>query len=106
MNGQELNEQMVEKYLNQVLINKFFKILPMREDNVETLDTYMCSLLLELKGNRSLITKLDHDPNYLTLLSTLQYFITYPDEDVKVYKREVFKCINLIKKIYENTFVK
>ncbi len=81
------------------LIGKFFKILPMKEQKDNTLPIYLDSLLLELSGSRDLIEELKHDGNFIVLLSTLQYFTENPDECVDVYRREVFKCISIIKKI-------
>lgn len=77
------------------LVDQFFKILPMRENEEETLRVYTCSLLTELLGCQSLIGDLGTDARYMTLLSILQYFTDHPECDVKLVKREVFRSIRL-----------
>ena len=81
-------------YLN-FLISKVFKILPISEEQPETLKDYLEGLIIELKGNQSLISQIKCDANFLSLLGTLQYFIENECSH-KVIKREVFKCINII----------
>lgn len=82
------------------LIGKFYKILPMFENNDETLHNYLESLQRELIGNTQLISELKYDSNFLTLLNTIEYFIQ-SDIDQSVYKKEVFKCISIVKKLQE-----
>ncbi len=81
------------------LINRFFKILPMREQNEEFLGQYIRSLQLELLGCKELVCVIQYDATYLTLLSILQYLIDYPDCDVNEVKREVFHAISICEKI-------
>ena len=81
------------------LVNKIFKILCMKEENCTTLKSYLESLQRELIGNQELVKELKNDPNFIVLLNTLQYFIAYGDTSQKVYKKEVFKCINIIKQL-------
>lgn len=77
------------------LVNQFFKILPMRENEEASLQTYMQSLQVELLGCQKLIGRYRNDASYLTLLSILQYLIDNPDCPVREVKREVFKCISI-----------
>lgn len=95
----ELPEEMWEDYFEK-LVGKVFKILPMKEKEFETLPEYLSSLLLELHGNKSLIQVIQHDGDFLSLISTLEYFVEN-DDDVGIYKREVFKCISIVKKLQE-----
>ncbi len=92
--------EIMEEY-TKMLINKVFKILPMREKETETLGVYLESFMVELIGNRSLIEHLKYEPLFMSLLSTLEYFIENPDAEVGVYKREVFKSIDVVKKIQD-----
>ena len=68
------------------------------EQEPDTLKDYLDSLLLELIGSKELIFIIRNDANFISLLSTLQYFI---DNECThdVFRREVFKCIDIIKKI-------
>ena len=107
-NGGELDAKMILKYFRH-LVNRFFKILPIREENEPTLCEYMASLQSELIGCSALIAALNNDPIFLSLISTLQYFIDNPDEPVEKYKREVFRCIsscNCLKSKYYELYVK
>ena len=92
-----MTDQMLENYLD-TLVNKFFKILPMKESNEPSLDEYMQSLQVELIGCEGVIDKLHCDAMYLTLIAILQYMIEEECE-VRVVKREVFKAISLCKKL-------
>ena len=96
--GGQINQALLRKYFKS-LINSFFKILPMRENEDTTLPTYMCSLRAELLGCQSLIPQLTEDTSYLTLLSILQYLIDNWAEEVPVVKREVFRAINICSKL-------
>lgn len=91
-------DEMFEEYLKS-LIGKLYKTLCMREDAISTLHIYLESFLIELSGNKELILLLKSDSDFLVLLSILEYFNNNPDEEVRVYKREMFKCIDIVKKM-------
>ena len=97
-NGGAINQQLVAKYFKS-LINRFFKILPMREASEATLETYMRSLQAELLGCGGLIPDIGDDTSYLTLMSILQYLIDNSTERIPVVKREVFRAINICSKL-------
>lgn len=81
------------------LVNQFFKILPMRENEEETLVTYMEGLQRELLGCHSLVMGTNHNPMFLSLLSILQYLIDNPDTEVSVVRKDVFKAISICNKL-------
>ena len=89
----------------QFLIGKTYKILPMKEENCETLNSYLESYQRELIGNQSLFTTLVDEPMFISILNSIQFLIveTYSDD---VCKKEVFKCISLFKKISNKYFKK
>lgn len=96
---------LLENYFHN-LVNRFFKILPMRENNEESLIIYMQSLQAELLGCKSFIPEMKENSLYLSLLSILQYLIDTPDCSIKEVKREVFGAISMCNKlisIYINT---
>lgn len=93
----ELPTEMVSKYLNS-LIGQFYKILPIKESGEPSLRKYMDSLQREMIGCKDLITALHNDELYLSLLAILQYLIEN-DCDTAVVKTEVFKSINICKKL-------
>lgn len=96
--GIPVTKKLLCSYLKN-LVNLFFKILPIREKEEASLSTYMNSLQVELLGCKGLITALDNDPYYLTLLAILQYLIDNPDCEVHKVKREVFRAISICNKL-------
>lgn len=93
----ELPDKLVQKYLKS-LIGQFYKILPIKESGEPSLKKYMESLQREMIGCHNLILAINHDEMYMILLATLQYLIDH-DCDVHTVKSEVFKAINICKKL-------
>lgn len=93
----ELPKKIVQKYISS-LIGQFYKILPIKESGEPSLSKYMESLQREMIGCKDLIVALGHDELYLSLLSILQYLSTN-DCETSIVKSEVFKAINICKKL-------
>lgn len=87
----------------EILINKTFKILPLKESETDTLESYLNSLLREIVGNAELVGFLKDEPMFISFVSILTYLAT-EQYDVAVCKQEVFKCIRLLKNIRERCF--
>lgn len=85
------------------LINKTYKILPLKEENSETLNSYLESYLRELIGNKNLITLLVDEPKFITVLNTMQFLIS-ENYSVNVCRKEVFKCIRILEEISKKYF--
>lgn len=94
-----LSSEMIAKYMSN-LTNRFYKILPIRENEPGTLRDYIGSLLLEMRGCQSLIASLDNDDRYMTLLAVLEYMKSH-DMPIREVRREVFRSIDIIKKLQE-----
>lgn len=99
VNYENIPNEMLVNYFN-FLIGKVFKILPISETEPDTLQNYLESLLLELKGSKDLISTLRNDGSFISLLSILQY-LTNNECSRKVYRREVFKGIDILKKLQD-----
>ncbi|HPE08186.1 MAG TPA: hypothetical protein PLT28_00440 [Saprospiraceae bacterium] len=84
----------------QSLTGKIYKILPLREnlEQMEDLQLYLASLVIELEGAYTTFPALKETRNYITIINTLNYFLSH-DVDKKVYKREVFKMLDILRKI-------
>lgn len=93
----EVPEELFQNYM-KTIINQFYKILPLKEENVPTLNTYIESFQGELLSCKKLVLKLENDSMYFRLLLVLQ-FLLENDCELEVVKREVFKAINLCKKL-------
>lgn len=96
--GMPIDAKFLHNYF-RTLVNNFFKVLPMRENNEDSLPTYMRSLQLELIGCKELIEAIQDDPSYLTLLAILQYLIDNPECKVSEVKREIFRAISICNKL-------
>ena len=95
--GYVVTDKLFENYLES-LKGRFYKILPLKEEACPTLDICIKSLQIELIGCKNLISLLNNDAQFLSLICTLQYFLDNPF-DVKTCKREVMKCITITKKL-------
>lgn len=58
------------------LIDKTYKILPMKEENSSTLHTYLESYQRELIGNKDLVYLLVDEPQFITVLNSIQFLIS------------------------------
>lgn len=96
--GIQIDKGILCRYFKR-LVNHFFKILPMRENNEDSLTTYMKSLQSELLGCQEFIIVLKQDSNYLTMLSILQYLIDNPTISITQVRREVFRAISICNKL-------
>lgn len=96
--GHQIDSALLCNYFDQ-LVNRFFKILPIRESEEQSLTVYIDRLQKELLGCKSLIPSICTDDMYLTLLSILQYLIDHPDCPVREVRREVFGAINVCNKL-------
>ena len=96
----ELPNAAIGKYF-AMLVNMFFKILPLKENGERSLYSYIQSLQIELLGCKALICSDKTEPAFLSLIFILQYFLDNPDCDIPVVKREVFKAISICKKLQE-----
>ncbi len=96
--GMPIDSAVLHNYF-RTLVNHFFKILPIREQNEESLTTYLQSLQAELLGAKGLVSAIQNDASYLTLLAILQYLIDYPECSVREVKREVFRAISICNKL-------
>lgn len=96
--GIPMAENVIENYF-KTLVNRFFKILPIREAGEQSLPVYIQSLQFEMLGCKELVTELHDDSNFLTLLSILQYIYDNPECPVSDVKREVFRAISICNKL-------
>lgn len=93
----ELSNELIHRYIHE-LVNRFYKILPIKESGETTLLQYQKSLLREMLGCQNLIVAFQYDDRYLSLLSILQYMIDY-DPDVDSVRSDVFRAIGILKRL-------
>lgn len=95
---ESINSETVVSYLNS-LIDRFFKILPMRENNEDTLSVYIRSFQCEIIGCQQLLPSLGSGKQWITLLAILQYITDNPDCPISDVRREVFRAIDICSKL-------
>lgn len=96
------NDNRLINYLN-TSVNSIFKILPLYEEGNVGIKVYVESLLFELYGLENAV-KIKYNYEYISLLSTLESVkkeILKEDSEKSIIKREVFKCINIVKNMIE-----
>lgn len=96
--GIPISERTVSNYFEK-LVNRFFKILPIREGGEKTLPVYIKSLQSELVGCGHVINGFSDNPDVLTLISMLQFMLDNPDAPVADVKREVFRAIAICNRL-------
>lgn len=99
--GDYISSTTICRYFNS-LVNRFFKILPMRENNEKSLPRYMHSLQRELMGCQHLFPALETCDPFISLLSNLQYLVDAPECSIDEVKRTVFRSINICTRICEH----
>jgi len=84
-------------FLNNIT-NKIFKILPLKEENNVGFEDYVDSVLIQLVGAKSVFLELENNQNYITIINIVSYIKNNSCSN-KQCKREIFKCLNIIKKM-------
>ena len=93
-----MSNDLLCNYLS-ALIGRVYKCLPLKETNCMTLNTYLESLLREMIGNQAIIHELKNDELFLSLFGTLEHLIV--EEDISIFKSDVFKGISIVKKLID-----
>lgn len=105
--GVPMDVRLFNNYIRS-LVNRFFKILPIKENGEEygeeSLETYMKSLQAELLGCNELIITIHEDPLLISLLNILQYLIDNPECSLTNVRREVFRAISICNKLKAKYF--
>jgi len=101
-----IDEKSAKNYL-KILVNRVYKILPMYEnlEQRKSLFTYIQSLLYEFKGVPEEMNYINVYSDFSILYYTLEQISNdslFDDDNREEVKREVFKCISLIKRIYRD----
>ena len=79
------------------LINQLWKLIPMRE-NDEDWEMHLASIIEELTG---LVKIYNNKVEGLILLSKLEGLINSNCDDFMIYRKTIFKCIDLLSQVME-----
>lgn len=96
--GEPIDSAQLQQYFGR-LINRFFKILPMKENGESSLTNYIQSLQRELLGCLNLVPELKVCDSYITLLSILEFLNREQDCPIPAVRTEVFHAINICKSL-------
>jgi len=101
VNYGELSNKSMSNYFN-FLVGKFFKIMPLKESGCKTLNVYLKSLQRELIGNAELLCFLKEEPQFISLLNILQYFISneFTNNECSTDVKKAIRIINSINQKY------
>ncbi len=94
--------ELTVEYIDR-LKNSVFKILCLFEENNEGLSQNIDSLIYEMYGLQYIVSK-EKIPVIISLISILEHFYDdsiQPEPDIKVIRREVFHCMDLIEKSFK-----
>jgi hypothetical protein len=92
----EIDEHYIGLYIDG-LVPKIFKLLPIKEQEGHTLAIYHENLMMEIISFSNIIEPYSENRDMLTLISNLETLINIEAHDR--YKRKVFECINIAKKL-------
>lgn len=92
-----INQEVMDKGLQQY-VGRFFKILPMFEEQCPTLTQYIQSLNREMVGLSDLVLKFQNHEEFLSLIATLEN-LARKDLTVEEVRSDVFKSISILKKM-------
>lgn len=98
---QPLPEKICENYFT-ILINRIYKILPLKEEHSPTVDVYIESLSNELTGGTNVIEEFNNDGMFLSILFALEYLINC--SEIPNCKREVFRCIKIVENLKDKYY--
>ncbi len=82
------------------LVDKLFKIIPLKEENADTVEVYIQDLIYELVGNDDVFFLSNDDSRVIDIVSILQS-IKNEDMSHAEYRRAIFKCITLTNQLCE-----
>ncbi len=95
----EISNQLIASYISR-LVDRFYKILPLKEEGEVTLPRYLEGLAGELLGFQRLSEDFNTEERFITLLSILQYMIDY-HPGIKRTRTEVFRAIKILKDLQD-----
>lgn len=98
INIDNFSDEYFVNYFNY-LIGRLYTGLCLKDEYSDTLVSHLESLNRELIGSAELISFLKGDARFISLLSKVQFLISHSDVDQKIFKKELFSAISIIKKL-------
>ena len=98
ISGEGIEKILLDNYFRN-LVNRIFKILPMRENNEESLNAYLVNLRDEMLGCQNMIPDIKANSLFSSILFTLQYLIDTPECTTDEVRSKVFGSISICNKL-------
>ncbi|MCY9737438.1 hypothetical protein M5X17_27435 [Paenibacillus alvei] len=99
----QLNSDLFYVYSTD-LVSRVYKILPLYEENNIGLSSYIQSLIFELYGVYEVVEDIHNNSHFVSLIATLESLSEEVlSNDHRVIKREVFRSIELVKKLAQSS---
>jgi hypothetical protein len=95
----KLPDELLVTYVDG-MVAMVYKMMPMKENRVTTLPSYIESTLRELIGNKDLVFALKDRKEFLSILGTMESLLI--QDDFYKFRSDVFKIINIIKRLKLN----
>jgi hypothetical protein len=95
----QLPDEMLIAYVNG-MIAKVWKTIPMKQVGTDSLPKYLEATLREFVGQKELIEQLKNNEEFQSILGVMESLLT--QDDFLKFRSDVFKIINLIKKLKLN----
>lgn len=92
----QLPDELLVAYLDG-MIPMVYKMMPMKEHNVETLSLYIESTLRELIGEKKLVESLKYRKEFLSILGILESLLE--QNSFQTFRSDVFKALKLIESL-------
>lgn len=89
-------DEMVIAYVNGMK-GKLFKMLPMKEKNIGSLNKYMNATLREFVSNKEVVDYFKSNQDYLTLINTVNSLIS--QNDIDLFRSDFFKAMSIIERM-------
>lgn len=92
----DIPDQMIVAYVNGMK-GKIFKMLPMKENNIGSLNKYMNATLREFISSKEVVEYFKDNQDFLTLITIINSLIN--QNDIELFRSDFFKAMNLIERM-------
>lgn len=92
----QLPDELLQAYING-MISKVYKMLPMKQEGIETLSKYIESTLREFIGQKELVDELKSNGEFQSILGVMESLLK--QDDFRIFRSDIFKIINLIERL-------
>lgn len=93
-----ISKELLYNYFNN-MINRIFKILPLKENESDSVIKYIARLKSELLCCTHIVNAINNDSNYMRLILILQHLDNEPDCEIEDVRHSVFEAIDICERL-------